>query len=343
MQTDLVGPIDFKTLMETGRTEHFTDEGMLGAVHAFLDEVFDGRDMLLRSTLNVLHERELKQGTKTTRGPDRVRADDHQPLPGGGPRELARRCSPSSTASRSCPSCRRASPTGERWPGAPPPGRRASEPPALETRLPSRTSTCCRPRSAVVSSAIHLRRAGGADPAFDAALAGARRANPTFVPSRYLSTRAAVRMGELLRAVCFYDCFGIPRGRWRSRRRILAELRLAMTLSGPDLGQTARAAQRETDPRERRQLAIVRAEREIFDRCLAALDLRPAPTEPPALDSRLLKATEPGALLEVSTDYLAGLAWTPHGPRSQTRRPHGGRGPGAAGGDGGSAGQQGAG
>ena len=54
--------------METGRTEHFTDEGMLGAVHAFLDEVFDGRDMLLRSALNVLHERELKQGTKITRG-----------------------------------------------------------------------------------------------------------------------------------------------------------------------------------------------------------------------------------------------------------------------------------
>src|SRR3954462_13211105 len=33
VQTDLVGPIDFKTLMQTGRTEHFTDEGMLGAVH----------------------------------------------------------------------------------------------------------------------------------------------------------------------------------------------------------------------------------------------------------------------------------------------------------------------
>src|SRR5690606_17143846 len=28
----------------------------------------DGRDMLLRATLNVLQERELKQGTKTTRG-----------------------------------------------------------------------------------------------------------------------------------------------------------------------------------------------------------------------------------------------------------------------------------
>src|SRR5690606_15645808 len=65
---DLVGPINFKTLMDTGRTEHFTDQGILGAVHAFLDEVFDGRDMLLRAALNVLHERELKEGTKTTRG-----------------------------------------------------------------------------------------------------------------------------------------------------------------------------------------------------------------------------------------------------------------------------------
>src|SRR4051812_43047261 len=68
VQTDLIGPINFKTLMDTGRTEHFTDQGMLGAVHAFLDEVFDGRDMLLRSTLNVLNERELKEGTKTIRG-----------------------------------------------------------------------------------------------------------------------------------------------------------------------------------------------------------------------------------------------------------------------------------
>ena len=60
--TDLVGPIDFETLMETGRSQHFTDEGVIGSVHAFLDEVFDGRDMLLGSTLNLLGERELKQG-----------------------------------------------------------------------------------------------------------------------------------------------------------------------------------------------------------------------------------------------------------------------------------------
>jgi MoxR-like ATPase len=68
VQTDLIGPVDFKVLTETGRTEYLTEEGMLGSVHAFLDEVFDGRDMLLRSILNVLHERELKHGRKVTPG-----------------------------------------------------------------------------------------------------------------------------------------------------------------------------------------------------------------------------------------------------------------------------------
>ncbi len=68
VQTDLIGPVDFKVLTETGRTEYITEDGMLGAVHAFLDEVFDGRDMLLRSILNVLHERELKHGRRVTAG-----------------------------------------------------------------------------------------------------------------------------------------------------------------------------------------------------------------------------------------------------------------------------------
>lgn len=68
VQADLIGPVNFKVLTETGRTEYLTDEGMLGAIHAFLDEVFDGRDMLLRSILNVLHERELKHGRTVTAG-----------------------------------------------------------------------------------------------------------------------------------------------------------------------------------------------------------------------------------------------------------------------------------
>src|SRR5678809_1245163 len=68
VQTDLIGPVDFKVLTETGRTEYLTEDGMLGATFTFLDEVFDGRDMLLRSILNVLYERELKHGRRITSG-----------------------------------------------------------------------------------------------------------------------------------------------------------------------------------------------------------------------------------------------------------------------------------
>lgn len=68
VQTDLLGPVDFKVLTETGRTRHLLEEGMLGHRYAFLDEIFDGRDMLLRAVLNALHERELKQGPSVERG-----------------------------------------------------------------------------------------------------------------------------------------------------------------------------------------------------------------------------------------------------------------------------------
>ena len=68
VQTDLLGPVDFKVLTETGRTRHILEEGMLGHRYAFLDEIFDGRDMLLRAVLNALHERELKQGPSVERG-----------------------------------------------------------------------------------------------------------------------------------------------------------------------------------------------------------------------------------------------------------------------------------
>lgn len=68
VQSDLLGAVDFKVLTETGRTQHLVDEGLLGASFAFLDEVFDARDMALRTILSVLHERELAHGRVTTRG-----------------------------------------------------------------------------------------------------------------------------------------------------------------------------------------------------------------------------------------------------------------------------------
>lgn len=67
VQTDLVGPVDFKVLTETGRTVHRLEEGILAAEFAVLDEAFDGRDLLLRSILSVLNERELALGTQVVR------------------------------------------------------------------------------------------------------------------------------------------------------------------------------------------------------------------------------------------------------------------------------------
>ncbi len=271
VQTDLVGPIDFKTLMDTGRTQHFTDEGILGAVHAFLDEVFDGRDMLLRSALNILHERELKEGTKTTAGriecalmtSNRYLAEilDNERLVAFVDRIAFLSFVPKGFADPDAlDQVLRTQVAGRK-------------PPELETRLTIQDLDVLQ---AAVDGIYVDDSICGALAAliqrFDAELAGARRANPTFVPSRYLSTRTAVRMGSLLRAVCFYDhLFRDPARPLEVARADLAELRLAMTLSGPDPEQTAKLLQRETDPRERRQLTILRTEREIFDRCLAAL------------------------------------------------------------------------
>jgi MoxR-like ATPase len=308
VQTDLVGPIDFKTLMDTGRTQHFTDEGILGAVHAFLDEVFDGRDMLLRSALNILHERELKQGTKTTRGriecaimtSNRYLADilDNERLVA-----FVDRIAFLSFV-----------PKGFGAPGALEQVLRAQvagrKPPELETRLTIQDLDLLQ---AAVDAVYIDDSICGALAAliqgFDAELAAARRANPTFVPSRYLSTRTAVRMGSLLRAICYYDLlFRDPNRPLEAARADLGELRLALTLSGPGPEQTAQLLQRETDPRERRQLTIVRTEREIFDRCLAALPSTLSIQSAHAEDKRLLADAAPTALARHASGRLLKLS-----------------------------------
>jgi len=297
VQTDLVGPLDFKTLMDTGRTQHFTDEGMLGAVHAFLDEVFDGRDMLLRSALNILHERELKEGNKTTVGKiecalmtsNRYLAEilDNERLVAFVDRIAFLSFVPKGFAT----------------PGALEQVLRTQvagrKPPELETRLTIQDLDVL--QAAVDAVYVDDSICGSVAELiqnFDAELAAARRANPTFVPSRYLSTRTAVRLGSLLRGICFYDyLFQDARRPLEAARSDLGELRLAMTLSGPTPDETAQLLQRETDPRERRQLTILRTEREIFDRCLAALSPAKAVKGVPAdADRPLLAQAAPAAL-----------------------------------------------
>lgn len=273
VQTDLIGPINFKTLTETGRTEHFTDEGMLGAVHAFLDEVFDGRDMLLRSALNVLHEREIKQGTRITKGrfecafmaSNRYLAEvlessretllafvDRIAFAGFVPRSFAD------------PQNLRAVLKGQIGGTGPTP---------LQAPLSIQDIDALQAvvENVFVSEEICDGLAALLD-LFDAELNAAIRADPTFLPTRYLSTRTAVRSGRILRAICVYDkLWNRPERPLEVLPEDIAGLRFHLLLSGPSVEAITKLLERETDPRERRQLGICRTEREVFDRCLAKL------------------------------------------------------------------------
>jgi MoxR-like ATPase len=270
--TDLVGAIDFKTLMETGRSEHFTDEGIIGSVHAFLDEVFDGRDMLLRSTLNLLGERELKQGMRTTRG--RVECslmtsnryltevlDDSRETLLAFVDRIA-------------------------FVGFVPKGFSSSEPmravmrqnasgPATRLRaylsiqdidlLQSVTEQVRFPQAASDRLVAFLD-------SFEAEMQAAVRAIPDFSPSRYLSIRTRVRAGKILKAIAAYrKIFEEPA---RPLEVLLSDfryLRFVLLQSGPPQGLLDKLAQ-EQDAREARQLKIIKTERDVFERSLARLD-----------------------------------------------------------------------
>ncbi|HEY0464135.1 MAG TPA: AAA family ATPase [Polyangiaceae bacterium] len=270
--TDLVGAIDFKTLMETGRTEHFTDEGIIGSVHAFLDEVFDGRDMLLRSTLNLLGEREFKQGVHTTRGRvecslmtsnryltevldesretllafvDRIAFVGFVPKGFSNPEPM-----------------RRVMRQGMGGPA-----------PALRAYLSIQDLDLLQEASDRVGFA-----ADGCDrlvtflDSFEAEMQAAVRAIPDFTPSRYLSIRSRVRAGRMLKAIVVYR--KIVEDESRPLQVVpsdFAYLRLVLLQSGPPPELLQRFAE-EQDPREARQLKIIQTERDVFERSLTRLD-----------------------------------------------------------------------
>jgi len=281
VQTDLIGPINFKTLMESGRTEHFTDEGMLGSVHAFLDEVFDGRDMLLRSTLNLLHERELKQGGVVAKGriecafmtSNRYIADvldtaretllafiDRISFISFVPRGFA---SPDSLA------------TVVRRHGG---GFGRHRPQAYlsvqDLDVLQAAADLTFVPEAICDAVAQLVTM------LDAELAEAQRFDPKFQPTRYLSTRTAVQATQVLRAAVLYErIFQNPDQPLQVEHRHIEWLRFSLLLNGVARDSiTARIAQ-ENDPRERRQLDIMATEAEIFDRCFSKLPK--VPKQPP--------------------------------------------------------------
>ncbi len=290
VHTDLVGPIDFKALTETGRTQHFTDEGLLGAVHAHLDEILDGRDMLLRSTLNLLNERELKQGTKIVKGAiecaimttnrylaevledsrerllafvDRVAFVGFVPKGFADPAHLER--------------------VLEVQAG----GRRPPAPGAILTIQD--VDVLQRAADMAYVDPALFRRLAQLVTFFEEECAEAVRADPSFVPTRYLSTRTVVRLGRALKAAC------VLQAAWSEPERDLAAtpqdlelLRLSLLLSGPTPTEVSALLERETDPRERRQLEILRTERELFARARERLP------EPPPMRARPRGATVVG-------------------------------------------------
>ncbi|AKF10095.1 AAA family ATPase [Sandaracinus amylolyticus] len=279
VHTELIGAVDFRTLMDSGRTVHFTDEGLLGSVHAFLDEVLDGRDMLLRSTLNLLEERELKQGARITRGAiecavmttnryltevleenrrtllafvDRVAFVSFVPRTFADPANL-RRLVAGSVGERVAPSARLTIQDID-----------ALQAMASEVRVPS--SLAERVADLVV--------------AFERRTGELERADPSFVATRYVSARTAVRLAQLLRTICVLD-----KALHRRDRPLVAELsdlatlRLALVVAGPDPAVLDALLAQEHEPRERRQLAIMKAEHDLWDECLREIVSRPLPEE----------------------------------------------------------------
>ncbi|MAQ14356.1 MAG: hypothetical protein CMN30_06130 [Sandaracinus sp.] len=315
VQTELIGPVDFRTLTETGRMEHFTDEGMLGAVHAFLDEVLDGRDMLLRSTLNILEERELKQGSKITRGliecavmtSNRYLAEvleesrltllafvDRIAFVGFVPRGFAHPERLDEVVARVLDR-----------------GDDLRRPLTVEDIdvLQAMVDQVVVPR-AVLQAAIQLGRA------FDERTAQLERADPTFSATRYFSTRAYIRIAELLRVLVVHDkATRAPDRELVATREDLGALRLALMLSGPRPDDIEDLLARESDPRERRQLELVRAELEIFRECLRAIPELPpeaavSAVEEPASEPAKLEAHTP-APVDPLASAVASLAGDP--------------------------------
>ncbi len=308
VQTDLIGPINFKTLMDTGRTEHFTDQGMLGAVHAFLDEVFDGRDMLLRSTLNVLNERELKEGTKTIRGQIEcaiMTTNRYLAEVLDGSRETLLAFADRVAHIAFVPKGFGDSSSMTRLLRGQLATKRAQ---SLATLLTIQDLDALQAAVGTVQfppELCDLLVELVVD--FEKELAAARRADPTFVPTRYLSTRTVVRLGKTLCAAVVLDYAANGRARpLRVERRDFSALRFTLLLCGPEPSSVQRLLQTESDPRERRQLEILRLERELFERCLARLR-EPRIADATSIDAELDAATAPAHLAEKTRAELVAV------------------------------------
>ncbi|MFE8597809.1 AAA family ATPase [Archangium violaceum] len=270
VQTDLIGPVDFKVLTETGRTEFITEDGMLGATHAFLDEVFDGRDMLLRSILNVLHERELKHGRRVTSGriecaimtsnrylsevlarsPELLLAfADRLSFISFVPKSFARRPSRAAMLHRFAHGLR----------------------PDLRASLTLQQLDVLQAAVEQVTVGSHLLEAIELlTDELERALTAQVSKLPDYVPTKYFSQRSVVKALWALKAAVVRDqLYRRPDRPLEATVEDLDALRWFFLLGGPQAEEVEALLKVAVDPRERAQLEIVRIEQKAFDAALA--------------------------------------------------------------------------
>jgi len=298
VQTDLLGPVDFKVLTETGRTRHILEEGMLGHRYAFLDEIFDGRDMLLRAVLNALHERELKQGPLVERGLletavltsnrflSEVVARVPELLLAFADRIAFRSFVPSSFARRE--------------------SRRALLQGALLARTPAVEVTL--PRAALARLQARLPEVEVPGEVLDGLerlvdlLQPAIAADPSGEPgTRLFSQRTLVRAVWALRAGVVRDACRRDRP-LRATPEDLGALRLFFATAGPEGAELDEVLARTSDAREQAQLATLRHEQRSFAEALrralaearAAADAEARTLELPTLTSEAERLAEGG-------------------------------------------------
>jgi len=273
VQQDLVGPVDFKVLTETGRTQHRTEEGLLAFESAVLDEIFDARDLLLRSIFSVLHERELAVGPQVIR---------------------AKLCTALFTTNRylsellaTRPETLLAFSDRVAFAGFVPKGfveggsrlavlaHAAGRTPPLLTRLANEELGALRGmvQQVVVDDEALGALAGLAD-LFEKLLhdAKAERKQP---PTRYLSGRALAKAVGIWKAAVLRDWLrGKRRGELRATSADLPLLAPFFTLAGPAADRLEPFAALTSDPRDQAQLKLVAAEQAAFARALKDLQGR---------------------------------------------------------------------
>ena len=297
VQTDLIGPVDFKVLTETGRTEYITEDGMLGATYTFLDEVFDGRDMLLRSILNVLYERELKHGRRITSGRietvlmtsnrylSEVLARSNELLLAFADRLSFICFVPKSFARRS--------------------SRAAMLMRAARAQRPDLRATLTLQQLEVLKHAVEQVKVSSlmmegieilADQMERALLQQVSRL-PDYVPTKYFSQRSTVKALWALKAAVVRDqIYRRPSRALQVEEKDLDMLRHFFLLGGPPVQETEALLRAAVDPRERAQLEILRLEHKAFDEALSRTweELRGGVER----EQRALKASEETAQVE---------------------------------------------